>query len=277
MSLISSIASIVGVNLTEKPVTAAMGELDVTTGQEKPGAFQAFQYFPETISDSKSPNYSRRNIPGGSHPIQTFLDGGERNLSFTAIFTQEENPEEQGLASSLLTGNFNIGPSALISAVSGGSKKQDKYTVDIASAIAWLRSYTYPEYTATGAAKPPPLCVLYLPNSGIIGNPNFVDSIVGVMTQCDVVYESFHRNGSPRYVAVNLNFIESVQTGPNWKFVGRESFSKMLNNAGKKSYTREVIGARKIVSQESSPESILGDFKNKAGEAIGNATRGILG
>jgi hypothetical protein len=261
MSFISSIASVIGVNLTEKPVTAAMSELDVTSGQEKSGTFQAFQYFPETISDSKSPNYSRRNIPGGSHPIQTFLDGGERSLSFTAVFTQDDNPEEQGLASSLFTGSFDL-TSAITTAISGGTKKQSKHTVDIAAAIAWLRSYTYPEYTTTGAAKPPPLCILYLPNSGILGHPNFTDSIVGVMTQCDVVYEAFHRNGAPRYVAVNLGFVESVQIGPKWSFVGRESFPKMLTNSGRKAYTREVVGARKIVNTSSSgPEAILGDIK----------------
>lgn len=262
MSAISTIASVIGVNLTEKPVTCGLAELDGVTGQEKKGSLQAFQYFPETISDSKSPNYAKKNIPGGSHPIKSFVDGGERTISFTAIFTADENPEQTNLAQDLLTGNFNIGPSALFTALTG--KKQDKYTSDIAGAVAWLRSFTYPEYTPTGAAKPPPLCILFLPNSGIIGNPSFPDSIVGEMVQCDVVYEAFHRNGAPRYTVVNLGFSESVQTGPNWKFVGREQFPSMLATVGSGSYKRDMIGSRRVPkTAQSAADSILGQVRSR--------------
>jgi len=261
MGAISSLASVLGISDVGAAVTAAISPLDPTDGFEQLFAsaflnsgksealnspissFQAFQYFPATIQDTKSPEWSRKNVPGGSHPIVSFINGGERLISFAAIFTQDDNPEEQGLLSDLLTGNFDVGLGDLF----GGSQRKD--TADIAGALGMLRKYTYPKYNeSTAVASAPPFAIVYLPNSGIIGQGDYLDSIVGAMIQCDVTYEKFHRNGAPRIVVVQLSFLEVVQIGDNWKFVGSDDVDRMLLNRKKASggvgpYSREVIGA----------------------------------
>lgn len=253
MALISSLASVIGIKETATPVTAAISELDPSTGQEsisrstsvtdaasnvteQKSSLQAFQYFPESINDSKSPEWSRKSVPGGSHPIVTFINGGERVISFPAIFTTDDNPEPLGVVQAALTGSFDFGVQTLL----GGNRKD---TVDIPAAIAFLRKFTYPNYDENKSISPP-FAIVYLPNSGIIGQLNqALDSIVGAMIQCDVLYEKFHRNGAPRIVVVQLAFVEVVQIGDNWKFVGRSQVDKILAAQGRDPYTREVIKA----------------------------------
>jgi len=253
MSGISSLASILGISDTGAAVTAAISPLDPTSGFEQLVAsnslasgssellsasdFQAFQYFPETIQDTKSPEWSRKNVPGGSHPIVSFINGGERIISFPAIFTQDDNPEEQGFLSDLLTGNFEFDFGSFF----GSDVRKD--TTDIAAAIGMLRKYTYPTYSIDGAASAPPFAIIYLPNSRIIGQGDYLDSIVGAMIQCDVTYEKFHRNGAPRIVVVQLSFLEVVQIGNNWRFVGSDDVDLMIGHTESKGYVREVIGA----------------------------------
>lgn len=218
MSAVSSLASAFGVSATADPVTMGIAALDLTTGEEDP-VIKAFQYYPETISDSKSPEWSRKHVPGGSHPILSFINGGERTISFTAQFTHEMNPEPIGLLASLLTGSASFG-------LSGPTKHtlpagEDDPRGGIPAAIAWLRSFTCPDYLENGTAVPPPACVVYMPNSGIIGSNGSVDYFVGVMTECNVTYQAFHRNGAPKIVEVSLSFVESTQDGLDWFFTGR--------------------------------------------------------
>lgn len=233
MSAISSLAAVLGISSTGEPVTAALAELDPKTYLDVPGTMRAFQYFPEQISDNKGAEWSRRSVPGGSHPIVQFINGGERTVSFTAIFTQDENPE-----SSLFSFDFS-----LLSLIGG----PPKHTVDVAAAIAWLRSFTYPDYDkTTGSAKAPPLAILYLPNSGIVGASQFLNSIVAAMTSCNVVYEAFHRNGTPRIAAVSLEFVEVIQTSQHWRFQGRRDIPGLDGNPKDyfPTYVRPVIGEK---------------------------------
>ena len=244
MSLISSVASIVGVKETSTPVTAAISEFDTKTNSEKSGTLRAFQYFPEQINDTRAPRYSSRDVPGSSHPILGFINGGSREIGFDAVFTQEENPEPRGLGG-LLTGTFNFNPVSLLSDSVFGKSPQ-KNTVDVAAAIAWLRSFTYPDYV-NDVAVAPPMCILYLPGSGIVGHGNFPESIVGVMTGCNVTYEAFHRNGAPRIVVVSLTFLETVQVGANWKYIGR---SDVLNaSQAYNRYTKQAVGIKRPAQQ----------------------------
>lgn len=234
MSTISSLAAVAGIKGVSEPVTAALSGMDPSSGAERGNSLIAFQYFPETITDSKGAEYSKRRVPGGSHPIMSFTDGGERVISFPAVFTQEMTPEPKNLGT-LLTGGFSL---SLSDALGNKNKsKQDKSTVNIAAAIAWLRQYTYPRYVKN-VSKAPDKVILYLPNSGIVGADGYIDSLVAVMTQCDVTYEVFHRNGAPRLVVVQLSFSEVVQTGPKWKFMGAD----VLSNAAI-GYQRNVNGA----------------------------------
>lgn len=214
MSALSSLASALNLSDTAEPVTMGLSEFDVVTCEERDGTLQAFQYFPETINDSKSAEYARRPVPGGSHPILQFIHGGERTISFTAVFTQAKNNENQGGLAAFLNGSFDLSLT--------DDTKHNLPSGGIAAAVAWLRSFTYPEFDPSGVSNPPPAAIVYLPNSGIIGTGDYEDSFIGVMTTCDVVYEAFHRNGEPRLVAVSLTFVEIVQTSTSWRFMGRD-------------------------------------------------------
>ena len=150
MGLVSSIGGMVCPG--DKPVTAALAMYDPISGKEE-GAFQAFQYFPEKITDSKSVDYASKTIPGGSHPIYTFISGGERTITFDVIFANDENPDAGASLKNFLTGKANFSPLSL------GKIRPD--VVDIKEAVKWLRSFLYPEYK-NNIAKAPPLVVLFI-------------------------------------------------------------------------------------------------------------------
>jgi hypothetical protein len=191
-----------------------LSEINPQNGLEKEGSLLSFQYFPETIEDSKNPNYSVKSIPGGSHPIRQFVDGGDRNISFVALFVNDENPDKgnDSIAGQLA----NVSINKLLS----GNKRKD--SVDIAGAIAWLKSYTYPDYK-NNVAIAPPVLILYIPGSGIVGNGKFPDSVTVVMTSCQVTYEAFHRDGTPRVATVSLSFAEMINYYKGWQYVSRDN------------------------------------------------------
>lgn len=242
MSLLGSINNF----FQTKPVTAALSEYDPSTGGEKvektspntlsagslgstkAPTWQAFQYFPERVTDTKSANYAQKEVPGGSHPIYTFINSGARVISFDAIFTNDTNPVEKSTLENVLSGNF----------ISRDVKRKD--TVDVAAAIAWLRQYLYPEYSDNIALNPK-LLTVYLPESGIVGHGGIPGSIIGIMTRCDVAYEAFHRDGTPRIAVVSLEFHEIVQTSANWTFVGASEVKAIDSNRVTLEYKAEMI------------------------------------
>lgn len=242
MGLVSSVAGMVLPG--SKPVTAALAMYDPIVGSEV-GDFQAFQYFPEKISDSKGVDYASRTVPGGSHPIYTFISGGERTISFSAIFANDKAPEDDSSSlKNLLTGKASF------------SFKDDKNrpdVVNIQEAVKWLRSFLYPEYR-NQVSSPPPLAVLYLPNSGIVGAGKYPDSIIGIITRADVSYEAFHRNGSPRIVVVEVELKEVMQTGEKWQFHARQDFVSAVDDKKDSqglsinSLTKKIGGATPSVS-----------------------------
>ena len=75
------------------------------TGGDK-GAI-AFQYWPETITDSRAVEWNPRAIPGGSHPIYQWTHSGERRLAFTAVFTTDFEPEGSEESGSAVGGQFH--------------------------------------------------------------------------------------------------------------------------------------------------------------------------
>jgi hypothetical protein len=195
-------------------VTAGFGPYEVQVGKRKKETVTAFQYFPERISDSRSPNYSQKEIPGGSHPLYQFVSGGERTMAFDALFANDSSRQGNdagGLIGGVLgfLGGGNEGGAIL------NNGRND--VVDIAKAIDTLRSYTYPKYIDQ-VSKPPPLITFYLPGSGLTAQDGIRDSIIGILTRCDVAYEAFHRDGTPRVVLVNLEIREVVQTQDAWTF-----------------------------------------------------------
>jgi hypothetical protein len=187
----------------------------------------AFQYWPESVQDSRSSEWNPKNIPGGSHPIYQWTHGGERRLSFTAVFTTDTSPDESVLQSQDAAADLPSGADArspyelmenraLLSGVDFG-----KRDVDLRAVVLWLRWFTYPTY-GTGEdirAYEPAKCLLVLPRT-MLGHSG-VDYLVCVMTQCDVTYEAWFPTGFPRIIEVALEFAEVIQEGARVAFHDR--------------------------------------------------------
>jgi len=220
-----------------QPLDMASGERPPwnTTGRDGGNAI-AFQYWPETIQDSRGSEWAPKNIPGGSHPIYQWTHGGERRLSFTAMFTTDTAPEEselgpvsRGVLDERLfprTGGI-LEPGDLggepygregnpLSGIELGTRD-----LDLRAAVSWLRWYTYPYYDEENGwrAIEPAKCLLVMPNMGL-GFGGY-DHVTCVMTQCDVTYEACFESGFPRLIEVALEFAEVVQEGARVQFQNR--------------------------------------------------------
>ena len=213
----------------------------------------AFQYFPDSITDSKAINYQQKEIPGGSLPLYQWVNGGERLISFVAQFTTDVD---------LLTVEGSTG---LASVTGGGSTITERLAqagvsrrnVDIRAAITWLRRYMYPTYAnaandavaaAQGApiTKAPAKLRLVLPGSGIglAGACWFApDSVRTVMTQCDVTYDAFFPSGLPRIASVSLAFAEVPQAGGTIEFPQRTvQLDEVVSGGGASQAQRFTFG-----------------------------------
>lgn len=82
MGIVSSISQIVSDSKSRAKAYLVElfddGTVDTTTTR-------SFQYYPETISDSRGVSYSSRDVLGGSHPIYQWTHGSERTISFSAV------------------------------------------------------------------------------------------------------------------------------------------------------------------------------------------------
>lgn len=233
-------------NLPNAPqlARAYLQPLDMAPGERPPwnpdggegGDAIAFQYWPETLQDSRGSEWAPKNISGGSHPIYQWTHGGERRLSFTAMFTTDTAVEETvfagidalqtapvgSLPASILEANDPYEVQALnpLSGLEIGTRD-----IDLRAVVAWLRWYTYPYYDEEngGRAIEPAKCLLVMPNMGLgyLGQ----DHVTTVMTQCDVTYEACFESGFPRLIEVSLEFAEVVQEGTRVQFHDRRLMS----------------------------------------------------
>ena len=238
-----SLASVVGIGGDPNPVTAAIGIYNegyfgsyLKNIQEDSkyinGKEVSFQYFPERITDSRSAVYAQKQIPGGSHPLYTFISGGERVISFDAIFCNDSSDKAPsgGILSAVASSLFGGGNDRI-------PNNDRKDVVDISAALNFLSAFTYPFYDSNDLAFPPPIAVVYLPNSGLYSSDKFKNSFTGILSSRKIVYESFHRDGTPRIVAVTLEFREVIQLGNTWKFVNGKNLI-MDENIGGRFYNR---------------------------------------
>lgn len=218
---------------------------DFFTGGKQPDAFQAphaLQYFPESIKLNRSVDYATKKPLGGSHPIYQWVVGGERSLSFEAVFTAEvdewKSPAQQAAGSSSTNsaeqiaqdvGDYLKNPLTAGAAALFGNKNYGMNHINVAAGVSWLMSKTYPSYAAhNGIVKPPPVLEIYLPNAGIatyIKGMELADVFYCIMTRCSVNYTSFFRSGAPRIAEVSMDFDETIQVGSQWGFVSKESFA----------------------------------------------------
>lgn len=284
MSAIKSLASLVTTKQDRKTALASLiefnsdGDLIVERGR-------AFQYYPETITDSRDIDYKSKDVAGGSHPIMQWVNSGARKISFEATFSNEEAPPftGDGGLSGFAQQIQNVGATISgiaknpVSAAIGAIKGKDssaRWSVDVASAIAWLRSMTYPEYAdnqRSGVVSAPPKLLLVLPNSGITsgvgGQSASVQSgtVPVIMTQCDVTYEAFFRSGHPRIVTVSLAFIETLQIGKSWSFVGR---GRVFGDKAQHSYNTYTLQDRSFSAQDSGYRSSGNTTLSKIGNGL---------
>ena len=189
-----------------------------TTPWDPPGNRPiALQYWPESITDSRSVEWNPRTIPGGSHPIYQWTHSGERRISFVAVFTTDTEPPENSLRRDNPYATAFDSP-GILSGFEIGVRD-----IDIRSAISWLRWFTYPTYGQGQDTRvfEPAKVLLCMPNSGIAHTGE--DHITAVMTACEVTYEAFFTSGLPRIAEVSIELVEVVQQSGSIRFHDRKN------------------------------------------------------
>lgn len=192
-------------------------ELDSKSGQisEKADTAKRFQYFPESVSDTKAINYASKDIPGASLPLYQWVSSGARTISFTAAFTSDVDfvGESENEAEAAQNMRERLDAS--------GVGLQSVY---IPAAISWLRRYMLPRYSptektgvGTPIVEPPPVLLLAFPKAARFdragGTTAYADAMPCLMQTCDVTYEQFFPSGTPRIATVSLSFVEVAQVG----------------------------------------------------------------
>jgi hypothetical protein len=200
---------------------AALFEYDQTDTITADG--MQFQYFPESIADTKAVNYQTRDIPGGSLPLYQWISSGERIISFIAQFSSDV---DLGARASL----GSSGPPATYANLK--SQGLQNRNVDVRTALLSLRQYLFPTYLSSGKTPGQPLTLspqkLHLiftgSGLGLLGgvpdsttladaDANTIDGIDCVMTQCDITIESLFPSGMIRLASVQLSFAQIAQLG----------------------------------------------------------------
>jgi len=215
-----------------------------TGGINRPPSFIAqsetlfFQYWPQSLNDDYQVNYAEHAIPGGSHPLYQWVGGQGRTITFEAVFTSEINTDRFGTFAAGAGGV--TGRSSVANAVGTSLLPSSLYTVDVAAALAKIRSWMMPSYGAggrLGETDPPKMLTLVFPKTGL-GGSGSADMITVILRSAPITYESWFPDGQPRVATVNLTFNEVVQTASGSgqakttkiNFIGRDAFE----NAGQK-------------------------------------------
>lgn len=217
-SLINKVGSFSSLVRSDVPksIKAYITPLDPGTDSpsNKGGDMRCFQYYPESVKDNKVTNWQPKEIPGLSHPLYQWTSCGAREIGFSVIFTRDRCmsiAEKDRLLNYPPSAGFNA-PGSFSDA--SGPSNIDTRNVDIPSAVAWLRSFKYPEYNNGGSFPGPPRKLLLgMPGLRLNhGAPQFsVNEILCIMLQAEVSYDSFFNDGTPRMATVQLNFAEIIQ------------------------------------------------------------------
>ena len=208
--------------------------------------WRKFQYFPESISDTKQVGYQPKEVPGGSVPLYQWTGSGERTIAFTAVFsTDVDHMAAQetidfsvggGLASvGGTSGDQTLPPGTTerLRSVDGavdatytrlqaaGVRDRNPY---IPGMLVWLRRFLIPRYgenaeVGVPITKPPHKLLLNIPGSEIElygGQGGFSQrggGVLCVMTTCDINIEALFPSGNIRLATVSLAFAEVPQRG----------------------------------------------------------------
>ncbi len=173
---------------------------------------RSFQFWPSEINDSGDPNYSARNIPGGSVPFYQWVNNADSVISFDVSFTRD-----------------------LIGRIDGRNIEESKYNVDVAAAVSWLKSLKMPNYRQGDIHVEPPYTLkLVTPGMNVWFNGNQYANVL--MAQCSVTYKDWMRDpddGSKSILVsanVSLSFNQTIQGQRSLKFPGRSGFEGMASN-----------------------------------------------
>lgn len=186
---------------------------------------QAFQYWPAQISDTQDPGWREKEIPGGSHPLLYWAQGGLRAISFTALFTRDV--DANFTVADLISGNV---PEAVI--------YDKKRNPDLRAVRRWLEWYKRPKYEEDGFAIPPPKLMLVFP--GLQLGSDGADELLCILRDCNFTYLDFFPSGVPRKMEVELTFNECVQNNGQVTWIGRDI--EMIGEAyGPLDYVMEIV------------------------------------
>lgn len=190
-----------------------------------------FQFWPESMTDSRAVEWNPRNIPGGSHPIYQWTSSGERKLAFTAVFARDtEQVVDPVSAAKTRTGILGEIPivgalDSLLSKVGLGPPAGDPFRDPPLDAVVnWLRWFTYPRYSKDDLRAIAPAKCFLATEGHFIGHDGS-SHIICLMTGCEVTYEAWFPNGSLRIIEVALEFAETVQTANGVKFHSRDDMN----------------------------------------------------
>lgn len=171
---------------------------------------RAFQFWPETVSDTINISYVDKIIPGGSHPIKQWVNNAGRTISFSILIARDIKPKE-------------LLPFGVDLVVNPTTDDNYPFNHDVRQDIAYLRAFCYPTYdnsTGVTIAKPPPICLLKA--EGLNWSRFGDDYIECVMTSCSVNYLRTFNEGFPRMATVDLSFAEIAQSGGGVFFHDRQ-------------------------------------------------------
>jgi len=256
-TLAASITSVSATRRSEVYLTE-LGDDDLPLIQSGVPQWRRFQYFPESVSDTKQVNYQTKEVPGGSLPLYQYTGSGERTLSFTAYFTTDvdhlaqqrvvdfDASEIDAAGDQSLPGGTSIRTPSISSSVNAmkdrlqasGVAHRNPY---IPGALIWLRRFMLPRYGENSEigvplTKPPRKLMLHFTGSrleqlgGAGGFSAAGGGILCVMTQCDITIDSFFPSGNPRIANVGLAFSEVAQRGGVVKFPSASALDAVAND-----------------------------------------------
>jgi len=205
---------------------------------------RAFQWFPESFSDSIEIGWEPKQVPGASHAIMQWSANGGRTFSFETLLyrnmapldLQRKQAELSGPTIAVGTPGSNTTLTPIEAFLPNPSDPSNApYNINIESMVSWLRAFCYPRYVTgqgfggTKITRPvsPPIAILNLP--GMALNEDGSDILYCVMTGCDVTYEKLFPNGQPRVVKVSLTLKQVVQNPKNANSIQFVGFDTLKN------------------------------------------------
>lgn len=212
------------------------------------------QYWPETLDYTRgSIGWEEKQIPGSSHPLQSWTGNGAPTVSFDATFTEDTDPGyslEKGVFDNVATKAEN------------DPNREYAQSVNINAAMAWFAACSNPLYSQNSdgpsqtPVKPPPIIQLvpeisepvqkaqgqpsqtssFGPDTDSLGQRNNGEvssgnndravstrgvsishlaerDFYGVLKDFTVTYEKFFPSGHPRIAKVAITLTEIIQLG----------------------------------------------------------------